>query len=227
MTVKDTDHGYADLVRRMHALAKGARVSAGIHAQDGNHSHGGALTVLDVATFHEFGTSRVPMRSFVRGWMTIHEKDVHALYLDQLRLYLTGKATPAQVLNRIGLYMSGGMKQRISARIPPPLAAVTIRKKGSSVPLVDTGQLRASITYSFRWAGGQAKYVPSEAQAAYKEAARKLRKAHAKAVTAARKARVKAVKKALKGTKRGIFRAFKASKKTVTKGLRRLRRLTK
>jgi len=38
-------------------------------------------------------------------------------------------------------------------RIPPPLAQATIDAKKSSVPLIDTGQLRASIGHKSYLAG--------------------------------------------------------------------------
>jgi hypothetical protein len=37
------------------------------------------------------------------------------------------------------------MQQRIADRIDPPNAASTIKRKGSSVPLIDEGILRTSI----------------------------------------------------------------------------------
>jgi hypothetical protein len=37
------------------------------------------------------------------------------------------------------------MRRRVRKRIPPPLKPETIKRKKSSVPLVDTGQLVAAI----------------------------------------------------------------------------------
>jgi hypothetical protein len=39
------------------------------------------------------------------------------------------------------------VQMRISQGIPPALAQATVDRKKSSVPLVDTGQLRSAITW--------------------------------------------------------------------------------
>jgi len=56
VSVKDTDKGYKQLLSKAKALKSGAMVRAGIHAQDGAAKEG-ELTVIEVATVHEFGTS--------------------------------------------------------------------------------------------------------------------------------------------------------------------------
>lgn len=155
MAIKDTDKGYKALVERMTEASKGAKVRAGIHEADGSITHVGekaVTTVLDVAQVHEFGTDRIPQRSFVRAWMDAHYSDVGQLAYKLMQAQMQGKQTLPQALGKIGSYMAGGMKARIAQGIPPPLAASTIARKGSSVPLIDTGQLRASITYSIVWA---------------------------------------------------------------------------
>ena len=53
----------------------------------------------------------------------------------------------ATALQRIGLWAQSEIQQRISDGIPPQNAPYTINKKGSSTPLVDTGQLRSSISF--------------------------------------------------------------------------------
>ena len=65
-----------------------------------------------------------------------------------------GGATAAidmpKALELIGLFVKGLIQGRMSAGIPPPLKASTIARKGSSKPLINTGQLRASIDYEVR-----------------------------------------------------------------------------
>jgi len=45
------------------------------------------------------------------------------------------------------MHLTNQIKRAIANREFVPNAPATIRKKKSSTPLVDTGQLRASITY--------------------------------------------------------------------------------
>ena len=56
--------------------------------------------------------------------------------------------TLPRALGLLGARMSADMKMTIKNRIPPPLQPETIRRKGSDVPLIDTGQLINSITWA-------------------------------------------------------------------------------
>lgn len=150
--VKDTDRGYAERLRRLRFLATGAKVRAGIHAPQGAAYHGSVhgvkLTNIEVAAWQEFGTARIPARSFIGVWFTLNVTKLHETYKTQALRYLKGTGDEHQLFNRVGAWMVGGIKQRIAKGIPPPNAPSTIAAKGSSKPLIDTGQLRASIGYS-------------------------------------------------------------------------------
>jgi hypothetical protein len=139
MTVKETRKPPPNLTGKI-------RLTVGVHGEEGGAAHGEGLTVADVGSFHEFGLG-VPQRSFIRGWFdeAVGSGELGALLSAQLKLAVAGKVTLDQALERVGLKVEAGVKKRITQRIPPPLAPSTIAKKGSSVPLIDTGQLRASI----------------------------------------------------------------------------------
>lgn len=103
------------------------------------------LTVADVATFNEFGTSRIPQRSFIRAWVDENADFIQKTIAGQMRLVAAGKLDAETAAERIALACEGSMKQRISRGIPPPNAPATIARKGSSKPLIHTGQLRKAI----------------------------------------------------------------------------------
>jgi hypothetical protein len=137
---------------------KKARITVGIHGDegaslkddaafeaDGALTPSSGLTVAEVATFHEFGTRTIPQRSFIRGWFDESVEKNRALILSQLKLVAAGKLGLEQALERVALKCEADVKRRIRNRIPPPLAPATVQRKGSSVPLIDTGQLRASV----------------------------------------------------------------------------------
>ncbi len=130
-------------------MRKQAKITVGIHGAEGAAAHGEAegqpLTVAQVGAFHEFGTSRVPQRSFIRGWFDESQAEIADLRRSQLVLSAAGKLTVEQALERVALKCEASVKRRIRNRIPPPLAPETIARKGSSVPLISTGQLRNSI----------------------------------------------------------------------------------
>jgi hypothetical protein len=62
-----------------------------------------------------------------------------------MALVAQGKLTADKAAERVALACEGSMKKRISRGVPPPNAAETIRRKGSSKPLINTGQLRNAI----------------------------------------------------------------------------------
>jgi len=123
-------------------------VLVGIFEAEGGKPHGDdALTVLEVAAVHEFGSETVPERSFLRGWFDENiERAREALRVLMVQV-VEGRLRPETALNRFGLWLQAEIQKRIAEGIPPPLAEITIERKGSSVPLIDKGQLRSSVTF--------------------------------------------------------------------------------
>lgn len=159
--VSDTGGATAALMKRLGAM-KSSRVRVGVLA-DAPKKEGTragkrgrqiqqAATLAQVAAAHEFGTDRVPCRSFIRATVDLKAAEIHATQESLVMLVATGKVTPEAAMERLGAFTQGLVQARIAEGINPPLAASTIARKGSSKPLVDTGQLRSSITYQI--AGG-------------------------------------------------------------------------
>ena len=133
------------------ALPESITITVGVHGDDGAERHdaandtGAPLTVADIATFHEFGTSTVPQRSFIRAWYDERQEFIAATLQSQMKLVVAGKITGEVAAERIALAFEGDVKKRISRGIPPPLQPETIARKGSSKPLIDTGMLRNAV----------------------------------------------------------------------------------
>jgi hypothetical protein len=116
------------------------------------------LTVVEVATFHEFGLG-VPQRSFLRAFADERQAEIAGRLRTISQAIAKGlvrvggsEVKPAVALHRLGAWLAGQVKARISAGLEPALAESTIRKKTRAgkrgqTPLIDTGQLRSSITY--------------------------------------------------------------------------------
>lgn len=102
--------------------------------------------VAYVATIHEFGTSKIPARPFMRPAVAEHGKE----WIEQLgqgaKTCLTTGANPADVLEAVALGAAGNVAEKIQAVTSPPLSPVTVQRKGFSKPLVDTGQMAQSVT---------------------------------------------------------------------------------
>lgn len=106
----------------------------------------GGTPVAYVATIHEFGTSRIPARPFMRPAVADHGQQ----WLDQLaegaRASLNGGPSPAQVLEFVALGAADNVADKIQAVMSPPLSPATIKRKGFSKPLVESGQMIQSVT---------------------------------------------------------------------------------
>ena len=143
--VESRDRGANALLRTLKSIAP-LTLNVGI-LEKGGDDHGNGLTVADVATFHEFGTATIPERSFIRAWydesFTANKAAMRAVLAGVTR----GQYTLRQAFEQLGSLFVAQIQARIVAHIPPPLAESTIKAKGSSTPLIDTGQLKSSITY--------------------------------------------------------------------------------
>lgn len=146
MSVKVTDHGYKALTRRVFG-DQALPMAVGVFEANGSKTYEDGMTVLEVATIHEFGTSTIPERSFIRAYFDENQTRIRKMMTALMGSVIEGKRTKEQVLEILGQKLVGEIQARIAARIPPPLAPETVRRKGSDVPLIDTGQLRSSITY--------------------------------------------------------------------------------
>jgi hypothetical protein len=106
-----------------------------------------SLTVGEVAAFHEFGLG-VPERSFLRAWFDQERPAILEALRAAHKQVLLGKLTPERAGNILGMRFAGQIQTFIAdRRVQPPLKEITIKRKGSSVPLINTGQLRSAITW--------------------------------------------------------------------------------
>jgi hypothetical protein len=159
--VVDIDHGYRALMSRMRTLGKPS-ISVGLHAKEGGVLHKpepgqkntSPVTVLAVGTWAEFGLGQ-PARSWLRAWYDATRSSAHRDIKKMMALVLAGKMPLEQALNKLGLRFVGQIQQHISMGIAPANRPRTIAKKGSSTPLINTGQFRSSLTYAVEGVVGE------------------------------------------------------------------------
>lgn len=151
--ITDKDRGLKALFGQL-KNSKHLVLTVGVHGPEGSEPHeGGGITVAQLATIHEFGLGRSPERSFIRAWADEKQAD-HMNALRAIgREVLKGTYSAMIGLERLGVLFVGEIQARISGGISPPLMGKTIERKGSSVPLIDTGQLRSSIRYRIKKEG--------------------------------------------------------------------------
>ena len=147
--ITDRDRGYKALMRRVQKAARGRTVKVGLLSGDGAEPAGdGDKSLLDVATFHEFGIGNNPERSFVRAWFDENINEHKALERKLAESVVKGQNTIESALEKMGLLLSATMQMRIRGGISPANAESTIRRKGSSTPLIgESGSLVANISH--------------------------------------------------------------------------------
>ena len=111
-------------------------------------------TLVEVATWMEFGTKLVPQRSFLRGAIIQFRSELNKTTIQVHRQITRGKLTVDQGLRILGEAIQAKVQKRIRDGIGPELKRATIVRKGSSTPLIDTGQLVNSIRYKVEEEGG-------------------------------------------------------------------------
>ena len=103
--------------------------------------------MVAIAVANEFGTKGIPERSFLRSTTDEQQRELIVLKVEAIRRITIGRTTVKKQLDKIGLYLGSKVQNKIKDLRTPPNALSTVRAKGSSSPLVDTGQLRASIRH--------------------------------------------------------------------------------
>lgn len=147
--VRIVDNGYNKFMREVSAF-DGKTLSVGIHEDVGADTHQDSeLTVADIMSIHELGLGNAPERSWLRGWVDEKTREIRRELKAASRRALDPKLphTPRGELNRLGLAFVASIKERISKGIAPPNTQATINQKGSSTPLVDSGQSISSIQH--------------------------------------------------------------------------------
>ena len=126
----------------------GKRIGNGAHVNVGfperaTYPDGTSLPL--VAAINEFGApSRgQPPRPFMRNTVRKHGKDWPKAAANLLK---ANNYDTAKTLALVGEGIKGQMQQSIQDLISPPLAPSTIRRKGHSKPLIDSGFMWQHIT---------------------------------------------------------------------------------
>lgn len=157
MTVKVSDNGAGKLLTDLKALSK-LSVRVGVldeapkkpgTAADGKAARGSRATLLGVAAAHEFGApaAGIPQRSFIRATVDLKRAEIEKVQADLAAQVAAGKIDGRTALARLGAFVQGLVQQRIAEGIGPALKPETVRRKKSSKPLIDKGQLRSAITH--------------------------------------------------------------------------------
>lgn len=131
--------------------AKDKIVKVGLPAgKVGGKIYSEGITVITVGAWHEYGFGNNPVRSFLRVPFAQKKNELFAYINKQFQLVLDGKKDAEGALNFVGIFATNISKEAFTTSAGgtwPANAPYTIAKKGSSMPMIDTGTLRNSITW--------------------------------------------------------------------------------
>lgn len=129
-------------------LKSKGEITTGVHASEGE-APDGEVTVAEIANAAEFGLGQ-PQRSWLRAWFDENRSEIEAMLAKQLRIALAENKGFDWAANRVALWLQADIQKRIRNGIAPENHPLTIEKKGSSTPLIDTGIFRSSVVSYFK-----------------------------------------------------------------------------
>ena len=123
-------------------------LSVGIHQREGNERYPNGPRVAEVASWHEFGTTNLPMRSFARRWSTTRRQEI-IKKMDRWAQDVTdGRAKPVPSSTRSGRSLAAPCKRSSTAtKSKPADQPSTVARKGQNVVLYETGRLVSAIRH--------------------------------------------------------------------------------
>lgn len=142
--VIDRDLGYNAMMRNLERL-DGMEVVAGVLKDAGNTSKG--VSFVDIATWNEYGTRRIPSRPFIRISADTNRKAWEKLAKSCVNSVIDG-ASPHEAGEVVGRKMVEDIQKVFGDKSKlAPNAPSTIKKKGHDKPLIDTGELRKRVNF--------------------------------------------------------------------------------
>lgn len=144
--VIDSGPGRMNGIKAAIRAVDGSKIKAGVFGEKGSRTYPeSGLTVAEVATINEFGTSEIPARPFLRT--TFDERSGQWLIELQRGIgrILDGKGSVDGVFGLLRARIVGDIQAKIARGPWVPNAPSTIARKGSDKPLRDTDTLLRSV----------------------------------------------------------------------------------
>lgn len=144
LSVRSMPRVIHDIQKSVEKVTGAGKVTVGIHqahALDGRK--GGEPNNPTIGAINQFGTEHIPARPWLDKGV---EAGAEKITKTAIELFKRGE-DPRRVMDALGAVAAGEVQQYITDLDSPPNAPSTVKCKGSSNPLIDTGALRQSITY--------------------------------------------------------------------------------
>lgn len=168
MTTKVTqeivDMGYNDIMGEIKKM-KNSYIKAGLPEKaspklggKSGSGHAPVSNMSELATIgavHEFGAPKrnIPQRSFIKATTDKEKAAIIKVQEREIRAITGGASTVEMALKRMGLWMVTRIQRQIHTGPYKSLSVKTKKRKRSSVPLIDIGQMVGSIQYTLHLGG--------------------------------------------------------------------------
>lgn len=144
VAIRDKDRGWNKITRNIVAsnnwvTGVGFPGSAGISS-----------AIVTRAAVHEYGSvsKKIPSRPFMRQAISLYKQQIQQRMDAEARGIIEGRHTARTAAARIGEFFTGAIKATFTRGTFRALKPRTILAKGSSRPLIDTGEMRNSVTHA-------------------------------------------------------------------------------
>jgi hypothetical protein len=153
LDVDETDLGIKALKRTITKLTN-TRFTTGWQGPSGDERHAidEPQTNAQIATWHEFGTRRMPARPVVRITYERHRREFRDEFKRLLGGLIDKRVDEDGLIVGVGSMMVTALRAEIdrSREWARPLSPSTVEAKGHNQPLVDTGVLRDRASWATR-----------------------------------------------------------------------------
>lgn len=106
-----------------------------------------SITMADLAAIHVYGTEHIPKRDPITPVIEENQSKYRGYIANSVVSILEGSMEIESMWQLIGIEAQADIQQYMVNGKFAPLNPKTIKRKGSSKPLIDTGQLRQGVTY--------------------------------------------------------------------------------
>ena len=141
--VIDHDLGYNRIMRDLQKLY-GMEVVAGMLKDSGKAENGASY--VDIATWNEYGTGRIPSRPFIRISADTNKAAWAKLAQQCVNDVIDGDS-PRDAAQVVGHRMVEDIRKVFGSSELKANAPATVRKKGRNEPLVDSGEMRRRVNF--------------------------------------------------------------------------------
>lgn len=152
MSINITERLTSDGKKFEQMLKKLADKEVRIGFQKGEATEADGTDICDIAAWNELGTENMPARPFLRKSVDENTAKING-FLSGLKDDIVNGASAENVLEQIGIFQKDLIQEKITNGSYEPNAASTVKKKGSSKPLIDSGRMRQSVNYVIKKKG--------------------------------------------------------------------------